>query len=287
MQGSFSKESLDTYSALVSQSPGINYSESQKDSYDFTRCVRNDGSAYGTGGTCRKGTEATSLDVLQSGIKGRVPKDDPKEPLASGSTPWEKAKEKLKAFEAKISDPNRNPSERELEQYGKLKMAVAEFENKTDGRKKGLFGWTDNSDLDESKTREIGKERRKVLPNVEDRNTVVKAWGLNLRYLRGEDPILRRRSKATTEEILKLESDHKEVKETRESLEKLTKKLPKGTSYVLRSRMGSLLKTLKQSEASYAKAVTRLTTAKPKAPKPEAPKGEPKYHRDGSVTYHV
>ena len=129
MQGSFSQESLDTFSTLVSQSPSISYSESQKDSYDFTRCVRNDGSAYGTGGTCRKGTEATTLDILQSGIEGRVPKDDPKEPLASGSTPMEKAKEKLKAFEAKISEPNRIPSERELEQYGKLNIAITEFEN--------------------------------------------------------------------------------------------------------------------------------------------------------------
>lgn len=299
----FSEEALDLYYQQVS----ANFSET---SYDFTRCLRSDGSAYGTGGKCRKGTETTALEVLQSGIKGRVPKNDPKEPLASGSTPLEKAKAKLKAFEAKISDPNRNPSERELEQYGKLKMAVAEFENKTDGRKKGLFGGVDNSDLDESKTREIGKERRRVLPNAEDRNTVVKARGLHLRYLRGEDPILRRRSKATTEEFLKLESDHKEVKETKERLEKLIKRLPKGTDYIIRTRMENLLKTLAQAEASYAKAVQRLSSApapkgKQSKPKPSQEllskwtktgptkeeiskyglEGKVKYYKDGSIRY--
>ena len=32
------------------------------DYYDFTRCVRPDGSAYGTGGRCRKGTEQGSFE---------------------------------------------------------------------------------------------------------------------------------------------------------------------------------------------------------------------------------
>ena len=57
MQGSFSEDSLIIFNNLASQSQGLNYSESGADSYDFTRCVRPNGTAYGTGGKCRKGTE--------------------------------------------------------------------------------------------------------------------------------------------------------------------------------------------------------------------------------------
>ena len=52
MQGSFSEKALEIFSLLASQSQGINYSESEKDSYDFTRCVRPDGSSFGTSGKC-------------------------------------------------------------------------------------------------------------------------------------------------------------------------------------------------------------------------------------------
>jgi hypothetical protein len=53
--GSFSCEALSAYEALVSQRYPQNFSEGE--SYDFTRCVKPDGSAYGTAGQCRKGIE--------------------------------------------------------------------------------------------------------------------------------------------------------------------------------------------------------------------------------------
>lgn len=46
MQGSFSKDALDTFDTLVRRTESLQYSET----YDFTRCVRPDGSSYGTGG---------------------------------------------------------------------------------------------------------------------------------------------------------------------------------------------------------------------------------------------
>lgn len=55
MRGSISEEALAEYSELVSEKLGINFSEG---SYDFTRCMREDGSFYGTDGTCKKGTAA-------------------------------------------------------------------------------------------------------------------------------------------------------------------------------------------------------------------------------------
>jgi len=53
-QGHFSNEALEAYEALIADTFPLDFSEAQV--YDFTRCVRPDGSAYGTGGKCRKGT---------------------------------------------------------------------------------------------------------------------------------------------------------------------------------------------------------------------------------------
>lgn len=55
MKGSFSEEALQQFADLVAQTQSANFSE--KEVYDFTRCVRPDGTAYGTGGKCRKGVE--------------------------------------------------------------------------------------------------------------------------------------------------------------------------------------------------------------------------------------
>jgi hypothetical protein len=53
--GLFSEESLAAYQEALAEQAGTDFAES--DSYDFTTCIRPDGSAYGTDGTCRKGRE--------------------------------------------------------------------------------------------------------------------------------------------------------------------------------------------------------------------------------------
>ena len=55
MTGHFSEDALQQFSEMASNLFPQDFSES--DTYDFTRCVRPDGSSYGTGGSCRKGTE--------------------------------------------------------------------------------------------------------------------------------------------------------------------------------------------------------------------------------------
>jgi hypothetical protein len=55
MLGSFNQKSLELFQEAMSESMFSDFSEG--DSYDFTTCIRPDGSAYGTGGKCRKGTE--------------------------------------------------------------------------------------------------------------------------------------------------------------------------------------------------------------------------------------
>lgn len=55
MHGSFSEDALEQFAQLAAQTQSADFSEDN--TYDFTRCVRPDGSAYGTGGKCRKGAE--------------------------------------------------------------------------------------------------------------------------------------------------------------------------------------------------------------------------------------
>ena len=46
----------------------VNFAEQTKGEYDFTRCVRPDGSAYGTRGKCKKGTEGGPAPVKEGAI---------------------------------------------------------------------------------------------------------------------------------------------------------------------------------------------------------------------------
>lgn len=56
-------EKIDSVSQRISllESLMANYSEMNEAAYDFTRCVRPDGSSYGTRGKCKKGTESAAV----------------------------------------------------------------------------------------------------------------------------------------------------------------------------------------------------------------------------------
>ena len=64
MLGSFNEEALEKYAEKAAEKAGVSFSEGNL--YDFTRCVRPDGSAYGTGGKCRKGTEGEKEEVKKA-----------------------------------------------------------------------------------------------------------------------------------------------------------------------------------------------------------------------------
>jgi hypothetical protein len=55
MKGYFSEETLNNYARLAAEKLDVDFAEGNF--YDFTTCIRPDGSAYGTSGKCRKGTE--------------------------------------------------------------------------------------------------------------------------------------------------------------------------------------------------------------------------------------
>jgi len=61
MKGYFSEPALERFAELAEGLLGVDFSE--EGTYDFARCVRSDGTAYGTGGKCRKGTEEEKKDL--------------------------------------------------------------------------------------------------------------------------------------------------------------------------------------------------------------------------------
>jgi len=65
MNGHFSEESLRLFAQLAAQTQSSDFAEG--DTYDFTRCVRPNGTAYGTAGKCRKGTETAKNAKEKSG----------------------------------------------------------------------------------------------------------------------------------------------------------------------------------------------------------------------------
>jgi hypothetical protein len=62
MYGNFSPDAIEAFTEAVGEE---NFSETL---FDFTTCIRPDGSAYGTGGKCRKGTEGEAK--VKDGGKG-------------------------------------------------------------------------------------------------------------------------------------------------------------------------------------------------------------------------
>jgi hypothetical protein len=73
MRGTFSEDALLKFSELVSILDTADFSEAE--TYDFTRCIRPDGSAYGTGGKCRKGTEGESKNRDREAAVDRISKE--------------------------------------------------------------------------------------------------------------------------------------------------------------------------------------------------------------------
>ena len=61
MQGSFSEQSLKSYEELIQESFSTNFSELDMEVYDYTRCVRADGTVYSSRGKCRKGRETAAV----------------------------------------------------------------------------------------------------------------------------------------------------------------------------------------------------------------------------------
>ena len=109
MNNFFSNEALQAYEALVVEQHSFNFSETEV--YDFTRCVRPDGSAYGTGGKCRKGTE--QVKEIIPNIRGKA--KEPKKKVTPGRMRLTARVKSLPVKELKkiLVDPRLNDKQRE------------------------------------------------------------------------------------------------------------------------------------------------------------------------------
>jgi hypothetical protein len=72
MKGSISEEALAEYSRLAAEKLDLDFSEGEV--YDFARCMRADGSFYGTSGKCRKGSEAGEKEKEEKQSSGKKPR---------------------------------------------------------------------------------------------------------------------------------------------------------------------------------------------------------------------
>jgi hypothetical protein len=82
--GGFPEDVLKLYAQMAAEKQGIDFSEGE--TYDFARCIRPDGSSYGTRGKCRKGTEAG-------------PSEKPAAKAKSDMTPSERIKSQGKDYD--------------------------------------------------------------------------------------------------------------------------------------------------------------------------------------------
>lgn len=114
MKGSFSEEALRAYSELAAEKQGLDFAEG--DSYDFTRCVRPDGSTYGTGGRCRKGTETGAKESSAPVAPGQ--KTSNKKSAVKLKTAIKELEQRIarqKAFLSRMSPGKYTAREREIE----------------------------------------------------------------------------------------------------------------------------------------------------------------------------
>lgn len=126
MNGAFSEESLAKFAELANQTQAADFAEGE-DTYDFTRCVRPDGSFYGTRGKCRKGSETGAKELpeprTEGGAKRRATAEGKKAKKAASRAA---AAEKIKAHAAR----NRAFKDELLKIRDQMKGASAEEQNR-------------------------------------------------------------------------------------------------------------------------------------------------------------
>jgi hypothetical protein len=70
MKGYFDEKSLETYNVLVANKAGVDFSEGEV--YDFTRCLKPSGKAYGTDGQCKKGVPTAKAEKKRKSIMSKL-----------------------------------------------------------------------------------------------------------------------------------------------------------------------------------------------------------------------
>jgi len=100
VQGSFSSDALQAYKTLIAEQHPLDFSEGE--TYDFTRCVRKDGTVYGTAGQCRKGTEEVKEDA--PGKRGKKTKTERTKKAVKPTPPGKPLPPELHSSLTKLSE---------------------------------------------------------------------------------------------------------------------------------------------------------------------------------------
>jgi hypothetical protein len=98
MKGFVSEEALAEYSRLAAEKLGVDFSEGEV--YDFARCMRADGSFYGTRGKCRKGSDAGDAPAKEKSGKSGT-REEKVNALREKVKELEKSGDKKKLAEAR------------------------------------------------------------------------------------------------------------------------------------------------------------------------------------------
>jgi hypothetical protein len=134
MNGNFSTDSLEAFARLAGEIVSADFSESE-DSYDFTRCVRPDGSAYGTRGQCRKGTESAKEAVQGTAVKpaggGRRAPADQSGRVAKHEADYNKYAAEHKAAKAELNAHKGRDLAARVKRH-QMKNAIQTLEDKRD-----------------------------------------------------------------------------------------------------------------------------------------------------------
>lgn len=122
MKGFVSEEALAEYARLVTESLSTNFAEGE--TYDFARCMRSDGSFYGTSGTCKKGTKAGDKEEPEGFKPGQFPrkgKEDFKNQIIDMKYKIAKAKENV---DSATSFSSRKKAKAELENLERRRLKL-------------------------------------------------------------------------------------------------------------------------------------------------------------------
>jgi len=105
--GGFTAEALEAYQKALAEQAGTDFAEG--DSYDFTTCIRPDGSAYGTGGKCRKGNEGeakSQVSLVTPQKQGKADVDRLDKYIKEEATKFDNQRQAIRDGKAKADDPD-------------------------------------------------------------------------------------------------------------------------------------------------------------------------------------
>jgi hypothetical protein len=132
MKGFIHEEALAEYTRLAAEKLGSDFSEGE--TYDFARCMRADGSFYGTSGKCRKGTDAGDKET-----PAQRRKEDEASPAGGTKKPRASAGE-LREAQAKLFDvaKERRAAAKEAEKAYKAVDKETKGDNSPEAKKRRL-----------------------------------------------------------------------------------------------------------------------------------------------------